>query len=53
MPTMAATGVSVLTHKWSGGFATAGTYAVGSNPHSVTAVDVNGDGKVDLIRVTV
>jgi hypothetical protein len=30
-------------------FAPAATYNVGSQPYSVTAADVNGDGKVDLI----
>jgi hypothetical protein len=28
---------------------TAGTYGVGSNPRGVAAVDVNGDGKLDLV----
>jgi hypothetical protein len=28
---------------------TAGTYSVGSNPRGVAAVDVNGDGKLDLV----
>ncbi len=31
------------------GFAAQQTYAVGTNPHSVAAVDVNGDGRPDLI----
>ncbi len=30
-------------------FATQQTFAVGSNPRSVTVADVNGDGKLDLI----
>jgi hypothetical protein len=30
-------------------FAPAANYAVGKNPYSVAAADVNGDGKVDLI----
>ena len=41
--------LSVLTNNGSGGFMTAGTIAVGSNPRAVVAVDVNGDGKVDLM----
>jgi hypothetical protein len=32
-----------------GTFAPAGSPGVGTNPHSVAAADVNGDGKVDLI----
>jgi uncharacterized repeat protein (TIGR01451 family) len=41
--------LSVLTNNGSGGFANAGTYAVGNGPDSVVAADVNGDGKMDLI----
>ena len=41
--------LSVLTNDGGGGFALAGTYAVGTRPGSVAAADVNGDGKVDLI----
>ena len=41
--------LSVLTNNGSGRFVLSGTYPVGSEPISVTAVDVNGDGKVDLI----
>jgi len=39
----------VLTNNGSGGFGAAGTFAVGNSPYFVTAADVNGDGKVDLI----
>ena len=46
--------VSVLLNTTAAGastpsFATQQTFAVGSGPDSVTAVDVNGDGKPDLI----
>jgi len=41
--------VSVLTNNGSGGFSLAGTYPAGDQPTGVTAADVNGDGKVDLI----
>src|ERR1039458_2413099 len=41
--------LSVLTNNGSGGFVLSGSYSVGTGPHSVVAVDVNGDGKVDLI----
>ena len=41
--------LSVLTNNGSGLFGYNATYAVGSAPYSVTAADVNGDGKVDLI----
>jgi FG-GAP repeat. len=38
-----------LTNNGSGGFVLASAPGVGSQPHCVTAADVNGDGKVDLI----
>jgi FG-GAP-like repeat len=41
--------LSVLTNRGNGLFVTAGTYIVGAYPMSVTAADVNGDGKMDLI----
>ena len=41
--------LSVLTNNGNGRFVLAGTYPVGIGPASVTAVDVNGDGKADLI----
>jgi hypothetical protein len=41
--------LSVLTNNGSGRFVLAGSYPVGIGPASVTAADVNGDGKVDLI----
>jgi len=41
--------LSVLTNNGSGGFTLASTPTVGRTPASVTATDVNGDGKVDLI----
>jgi len=41
--------LSVLTNNGSGGFPFATTYVVGANPCAVVALDVNGDGKVDLI----
>jgi hypothetical protein len=41
--------LTVFTNNGNGGFATAGTFGVGSSPISVAAADVNGDGKVDLI----
>ena len=41
--------LTVLTNNGNGGFAIAGTYAVGTNPNAVTAADLNGDGKVDLV----
>jgi hypothetical protein len=39
----------VLTNNGSGGFGSNATYAVGSEPVSVVAADVNGDGHLDLI----
>ena len=41
--------LSVLTNNGSGGFVLSGTYSVGTGPYSVAAVDVNADGKVDLV----
>jgi hypothetical protein len=41
----------VLTNNGSGGFGSNATYTVGEDPRSVLAVDVNGDGKVDLVCV--
>jgi hypothetical protein len=41
--------LSVLTNNGSGGFGSNVNYTVGSAPYSVTAADVNGDGKLDLI----
>ena len=43
--------LSVLTNNGSGGFVLASTSKLkdGSNPQSVCAADVNGDGRVDLI----
>ena len=41
--------VSVLLGKGDGTFQTKTEYAVGINPNSVVAADVNGDGKLDLV----
>jgi hypothetical protein len=41
--------LTVLTNNGSGDFGSNATYAVGSQPDSVLAADVNGDGYVDLI----
>ena len=41
--------LSVLTNNHSGGFALSSTLVVGRGVHSVVAVDVSGDGWVDLI----
>ena len=40
-----------MTNDGSGGFALSSSISAGSYPYSVTAADVNGDGKVDLISV--
>jgi FG-GAP-like repeat len=39
----------VLTNNGSGGFGSNNLYEVGQDPRSVLAVDVNGDGQLDLI----
>jgi hypothetical protein len=41
--------LTVLTNNGSGGFVLASSPGVGNGPYSVTAADVNGDGKTDLI----
>lgn len=41
--------LSVLTNDGSGGFATAATLAAGSQPYSVAAADLTGDGNLDLV----
>ena len=41
--------LTVLTNNGSGGFVLASSPVVGNWPQGVTAADVNGDGKVDLI----
>jgi hypothetical protein len=44
--------LTVLTNNGSGGFVISGTYKVSNGPNGptcVTAADINGDGKVDLI----
>lgn len=45
--------LTVLTNDGSGNFGSNTTYVVGQGPFSVIAADVNGDGKVDLISVSV
>ena len=40
--------VSVLPGNGDGTFGTQVTYPTGSNPYDVVAVDLNGDGKLDL-----
>ncbi len=44
-----ANSLSVLTNTGGGGFATSATLAAGSQPYSVAAADVNGDGHPDLV----
>jgi hypothetical protein len=39
----------ILTNNGSGGFGSNNLYEVGQSPRSVLAVDVNGDGQLDLI----
>ena len=41
--------LSILTNNGSGGFVLASTLSIGHGPGSITAADVNRDGKVDLI----
>jgi len=41
--------LSILTNNGSGGFALASLPVVGSNPYSVIAADVSGNGRMDLI----
>ena len=41
--------LSVLTNNGNGSFALAATLSVGSGAQSVVAVDVNGDGRLDLV----
>jgi hypothetical protein len=41
--------LSILTNNGIGGFVLASTLSIGHGPGSITAADVNGDGKVDLI----
>ena len=43
--------LTVLTNNGSGGFGSNATLTVGTNPSCVTVVDINGDGKLDLICV--
>jgi len=44
-----ANSLTVLTNNGRGGFGLSASPSVGSNPTSVTAADVNGDGQTDLI----
>ena len=41
--------LSVLTNNGGGGFVLSSSPIVGNHPWGLTAADVNGDGKVDLI----
>jgi hypothetical protein len=41
--------LTVLTNSGSGVFGSNATYVVGTGSYSVTAADVNGDGKIDLV----
>ena len=41
--------LTILTNNGSGSFVTASSPVAGNSPCSVTAADVNGDGKVDLV----
>lgn len=43
--------MSVLLNQGNGTFATAISYAAGSNPITITAADLNSDGKPDLAVV--
>jgi Domain of unknown function (DUF4347)/FG-GAP-like repeat len=43
--------ISVLLSNGTGGFLPATTYSAGYDPFSVVALDVNGDGKLDLVAV--
>jgi len=45
----AGTTLTVLTNNGSGGFTVSSSPIVGSSPTSLAAVDVNGDGRVDLV----
>ncbi|HTY87202.1 MAG TPA: VCBS repeat-containing protein [Candidatus Acidoferrum sp.] len=44
--------LTLLTNNGTGSFGSNTTLTVGANPFSVMAVDVNGDGKVDLITAS-
>ena len=45
--------LTVLTNNGTGGFKLASTLSTGRAPYSISAADVNGDGKVDLISANV